>query len=125
MNKLLLLLKTYGKIYLGAIARKSNKKESLSGATIVLIISAVFIFLFASMSVTTIEQFLQLDPPQPELSLYVLSATGIIFMLLIVVIKGTNFKKSNDHDLLLSLPLSKTIIVLSKILKDYLVNVSK
>ena len=120
MNKLILLLKTYGKIYLGAMARKSNKKESVSGATIVLIISAVFIFLFASMSVTTIEQFLQLDPPQPELSLYVLSATGIIFMLLIVVIKGTNFKKSNDHDLLLSLPLSKTIIVLSKILKDYL-----
>ena len=39
-------------------------------------------------------------------------------MLLIVVLKGTNFKKSNDHNLLLSLPLSKTTIVLSKILKD-------
>lgn len=120
MNKLLLLLKTYGKIYLGSIARKGNKKETLSGGALVLIISAVFIVLFTSMSITTIEQFLQLDPPEPEFALYVLTSTGIIFMLLIVVIKGTNFKKSNDHDLLLSLPFSKTTIVLSKILKDYL-----
>ena len=120
MNKLLLLLKTYGKIYLGAIARKGNKKETLSGGALILIISAIFIVLFTSMSVTTIEQFLQLDPPAPEYALYVLTSTGIIFMLLIVVIKGTNFKKSNDHDLLLSLPINKSVIVLSKILKDYL-----
>lgn len=120
MNKLLLLLKTYGKIYLGSIARKGNKKETISGGAIVLIISLIFMVLFTSMSITTIEQFLELDPPQPEYALYVLTSTGIIFMLLIVVLKGTNFKKSNDHDLLLSLPISKTTIVLSKILKDYL-----
>lgn len=120
MNKLLLLLKTYGKIYLGSIARRGNKKETLSGGALILIISAVFVVLFASMSISTIEQFLQLDPPEPEYALYVLTSTGIIFMLLIVVIKGTNFKKSNDHDLLLSLPLNKSTIVLSKILKDYL-----
>lgn len=120
MNKLLLLLKTYGKMYLGSIARKGNKKETISGGALVLIISLVFVVLFTSMSITTIEQFLQLDPPEPVYALYVLTSTGIIFMLLIVVLKGTNFKKSNDHDLLLSLPLSKTTIVLSKILKDYL-----
>lgn len=120
MNKLLLLLKTYGKIYLGSISRKGNKKETISGGVLVLILSLVFVVLFTSMSITTIEQFLQLDPPEPTFALYVLTATGIIFMLLIVVLKGTNFKKSNDHDLLLSLPLSKTTIVLSKILKDYL-----
>lgn len=120
MNKLLLLLKTYGKIYLGSIARKGNKKETISGGAIILIISIVFMVLFTSMSITTIEQFLELDPPAPVYALYVLTSTGIIFMLLIVVLKGTNFKKSNDHDLLLSLPLSKTTIVLSKILKDYL-----
>lgn len=120
MNKLLLLLKTYGKIYLGSISRKGNKKETISGGALVLVLSLVFIVLFTSMSITTIEQFLQLDPPEPVYALYVLTSTGIIFMLLIVVLKGTNFKKSNDHDLLLSLPLSKTTIVLSKILKDYL-----
>ena len=120
MNKLLLLLKTYGKIYLGSISRKGNKKETISGGALVLVLSLVFVVLFTSMSITTIEQFLQLDPPEPVYALYVLTSTGIIFMLLIVVLKGTNFKKSNDHDLLLSLPLSKTTIVLSKILKDYL-----
>ncbi|MBQ4570107.1 MAG: hypothetical protein IJB21_00265 [Bacilli bacterium] len=120
MNKLLLLLKTYGKIYLGSIARRGNKKETISGGTIVLVIGLVFMVMFTSMSITTIEQFLELDPPEPIYALYVLTSTGIIFMLLIVVLKGTNFKKSNDHDLLLSLPLSKTTIVLSKILKDYL-----
>ena len=109
MNKLLLLLKTYGKIYLGSIARKGNKKEVLSGGTLVLIISAIFIVLFTSMSISTIEQFLQLDPPQPEFALYLLTSTGIIFILLIVLIKGTNFKKSMDHDLLLSLPSSNTM----------------
>ena len=119
MNKLLLLLKTYGKIYLGSIARKGNKKETISGGAIVLVIGLVFMVMFTSMSITTIEQFLELDPPEPIYALYVLTSTGIIFMLLIVVLKGTNFKKSNDHDLLLSLPLSKTTIVLSKILKDY------
>ena len=63
MNKLLLLLKTYGKIYLGSISRKGNKKETISGGALVLVLSLVFIVLFTSMSITTIEQFLQLDPP--------------------------------------------------------------
>lgn len=120
MNKLLLLLKTYGKVYLGSISKKSNKKEYFSGGALVIAISLLFIVLFSSTAVTTISQFLQLDPPEPIFALYVLTSTGLVFMLLTVVLRGTNFKKSNDHELLLSLPFTRTEIVLSKILKDYL-----
>ena len=120
MRKLLLLLKTYAKIYLGVLAKKTNKKEYLSGGILLLIIGASFVFMFSSMAYTTIYEFMKLDPPMPEYSLYVLTSTNLIFMILIVVLKGTSFKKSSDKDLLMSLPISKFIIVLSKILKEYL-----
>lgn len=120
MSKLILLLKTYAKLYLGALAKKTNKKEYLSGGLILLFIGVIFIWMFSSMAYTTIYEFMKLDPPAPVYALYVLTSTGLIFMVLIVVLKGTSFKKSNDHDLLLSLPISKFIIVLSKILKEYL-----
>ena len=120
MRKLILLLKTYVKIYLGALAKKTNKKEYLSGGILLLIIGASFLFMFSSMAYTTIYEFMKLDPPMPEYSLYVLTSSNLIFMFLIVVLKGTSFKKSSDKDLLMSLPISKFIIVLSKILKEYL-----
>jgi ABC-2 type transport system permease protein len=120
MRKLILLLKTYVKIYLGVLAKKTNKKEYLSGGILLLIIGASFLFMFSSMAYTTIYEFMKLDPPMPEYSLYVLTSSNLIFMFLIVVLKGTSFKKSSDKDLLMSLPISKFIIVLSKILKEYL-----
>lgn len=120
MNKLFLLLKNYGKIYLGAISKKSNKKDYLGGGAIIGLVGILFVVLFSSTAITTISQFLALDPPQPIYALYVLTSTGLIFMLLTVVLRGTSMKKANDHDLLLSLPLNKTVIVLSKILKDFI-----
>ena len=120
MSKLLVLLKTYGKLYIGAFNRKKNKSDLISGGMLVGVISLIFVLLFTSMSMTTIEQFLALDERDIISPLYVLTATGLIFMFMIVVIKGTSFKKSNDFELLMSLPIEKSIVVLSKILKDYL-----
>ena len=95
MRKLILLLKTYVKIYLGVLAKKTNKKEYLSGGILLLIIGASFLFMFSSMAYTTIYEFMKLDPPMPEYSLYVLTSSNLIFMFLIVVLKGTSFKKSS------------------------------
>jgi ABC-2 type transport system permease protein len=120
MSKLLVLLKTYGKLYIGAFNRKKNKGELISGGALLGLISIIFVVLFTSMSMSTIEQFLKLEERDIISPLYVLTATGLIFMFLIVVLKGTSFKKSNDFDLLMSLPIKKSIVVLSKILKDYL-----
>ena len=120
MSKLLVLLKTYGKLYIGAFNRKKNKGELISGGALLGLISVIFVVLFTSMSMSTIEQFLKLEERDVISHLYVLTATGLIFMFLIVVLKGTSFKKSNDFDLLMSLPIKKSIVVLSKILKDYL-----
>ena len=120
MSKLLVLLKTYGKLYIGAFNRKKNKGELISGGALLGVISVIFVVLFTSMSMSTIEQFLKLEERDIISPLYVLTATGLIFMFLIVVLKGTSFKKSNDFDLLMSLPIKKSIVVLSKILKDYL-----
>lgn len=118
MSKLLLLLKNYFKCYIGSFAKKNNKKEYISGGIIALLISTVFIFLFVSMAISTISQFIALG--EAETALYVLTTSGITFMFLIVVIKGTSTTRASDTDLLMALPIKKTIIVLSKILKDYL-----
>lgn len=118
MNKLGLLLKNYFKCYIGSFTKKKKKKEYLSGGVIALLIGALFVFLFVSMAISTINQFIELG--SPETALYVLTTTGITFMFLIVVIKGTSTARSSDTDLLMSLPIKKVIIVLSKILKDYL-----
>lgn len=118
MRDLGLLLKNYLKVYIGGFTSKS-KRSYFSGAIMILLFGLLFIFLFASTAYTTIEEIVKLGL-DPSISLYAMTAIGLLFMLLIMLLKGTNTRKFNDANILIPLPINKYIVVFSKILRDFL-----
>lgn len=120
MNKFFLLIKNYINIYIGNIKRSAarNKKSVLSGQAILLIAGLVFVLMFTSMSLTIIEEAIKIGDASIAITANI--SVGIIFMFLMIVMKGTSTKKGNDFELLLSLPIPKRTIVLAKIIKNIL-----
>lgn len=118
MNKLGTLLKNYFKVYIGAFGRRKNKKQYLGGGALLLIVGILFLVMFSSMAYGIIIEAIKIG--EPEVALYALVTMGLFYTLLVVILKFTNSKKTSDMDLLSSLPIKKSVIVFSKILKEYI-----
>ena len=118
MNKLGTLLKNYFKVYIGAFGRRKNKKQYLGGGALLLIVGILFLVMFSSMAYGIIIEAIKIG--EPEVALYALVTMGLFYTLLVVILKCTNSKKTSDMDLLSSLPIKKSVIVFSKILKEYI-----
>lgn len=131
MNKIVLLVVNYFNNYIGSFTKSKNKAKYGIGGSFLLIFGALFIFLFSSMAVSTVENALSyandsslnLTPEEVteylQMPLYVTVGMMAMFILLLTVTKITSFKRNPDDDLLLSLPLKKSQIVISKILFNY------
>lgn len=112
MNKYLLLMKNYFKMYVNSFQLKRNS-SSISGALFLIIIATVFVMLFTSMSISQVD--LSIRANEPSLALYTTISSGLLFTCLIIILKSTNQKKSKDYEMLLSLPFSKKDIILAKV----------
>ena len=120
MNKIWLLVTNYFNSYIGNLARSKNKSKYALGGGILLLIGGMFILLFSSMAISTMETAINLEPPYPELALYITMGMMCMFLMLLVVTRSTVNKKHNDEEMLLSLPFKKSHIIISKLLYNYL-----
>lgn len=120
MNNIRLLTINYFRSYIGSFSKKRSKGKYSVGALILLFVSFAFIMLFATMATSTMESALALDPPMPELSLYVTVGMILMFIMLMTVSRSTSPHKHNDEEMLLALPVKKSEIVTSKLLFNYL-----
>lgn len=131
MSRIVLLVINYFNNYVGSFGRSRNKTKYSLGAGLLLIFGGLFIFLFSSMAISTMETALSYVN-NPDLSLtekeildylqmplYVTMGMIGMFVILLMVSKITSNKKNNDVELLLSLPIKKSEIVLSKIIFNY------
>lgn len=118
MRNLGILLKNYIKTFFGNFNSKRNKRAYLSGGIIVLLFGILFTSLFTSMAYTTVNEIKKDPEANVEMALYALTAIDLLFALMLLVMKGSTTRKALDAELLLSLPIKKSIIVASKILKD-------
>ena len=131
MNKIGLLVINYFNNYIGSFSISKGKTKYTIGGALILVFGIVFIFLFASMAISTMESTLAIinDPTLNltdleikdylQMPLYVNAGMLMMFTLLLTITKATSSKKNQDEDLLLSLPVTKTQIVTSKILFNY------
>lgn len=131
MNKIVLLVVNYFNNYIGSFTKSKNKAKYGIGGSFIIIFGALFVFLFSSMAVTTVQNALSyatdtsLNLTKEEITeylqmpLYVTVGMMAMFILLLTVTKITSFKRNNDDELLLSLPFKKSQIVISKILFNY------
>ena len=124
MNKIVLLVVNYFNNYIGSFSKSKNKTKYGIGGSLLLIFGLLFVFMFASMAVNTIETALSYaSEASPEeymgyiqMPLYVSVGMMMMFIVLFTVTKATSSKKNNDQELLLSLPFKKSQIVASRIL---------
>lgn len=119
MNKTLLLIKNYFSCFLGNLGRrKSEKAKYGSGLLILLIMGAIFLYLFVNLAIGSINQAIKTD--YPLAALYVTSSMGLVFILLMTITKSTTPTKNRDDELLLSLPVTKYNIIVAKVFYNYL-----
>ena len=125
MSKVGLLIKTYFLIFLGNLKNKKSPK-SIGGVIILLLISLTMISTFTFTAISTTLQFIKLSETLPGAEQMAMFSNLIIGMLLIVlftIMRSIYPSKTKDEELLLSLPYTKTAIILSKAIYNYLFDV--
>ena len=119
MRNTWLLVKIYFQGFLhNILGKKKDVLKNSSAILFVLLLSAIFIGVFTSLSITTTNEAIKFG--EPIVSLYLTASMSILFVILMTITKSTTVSKSSDDELLLSLPISKLSVVTAKVLYDYL-----
>jgi len=118
MRKLSLLIKNYFNCFIGRFNKNKNKKRLFTGASLILLIGAIFVIMFINLAIGTVSQ--AKEAKAPEMALYVFAAMALVFVLILIISKSSSQAKSKDEEMLLSLPFKKSEIIGAKVFYDYL-----
>jgi len=118
MRKTWRLVYNYLLTFIGSFISKRRNARFAVGVLFVLGIGALMIFLFTNTAIATTVKFAQLGVP--ELAMYSNSFMAILIILFLTVMRSALPAKTTDEQLLLSLPIKKTQIILAKSLFNYL-----
>ena len=115
MNNIFKLVSNYFRMFFAKIFKNSKRKlATYTIAIIVLIVGLVFSFIFTLLSYYNISNAIKLEVP--EIAIYSFATTMIMFAFVLIITESGNNMKATDEELLLSLPINKRDIVISKIL---------
>ena len=121
MNNIFKLVSNYFRMFFAKIFKNSKRKlATYTIAIIVLIVGLVFSFIFTLLSYYNISNAIKLEVP--EIAIYSFATTMIMFAFVLIITESGNNMKATDEELLLSLPINKRDIVISKILYFILCN---
>jgi hypothetical protein len=118
MRKTWRLVYNYLLTFIGSFISKRRNARFAVGVLFVLGIGALMVFLFTNTAIATTVKFAQLGVP--ELAMYSNSFMAILIILFLTVMRSALPAKTTDEQLLLSLPIKKTQIILAKSLFNYL-----
>ncbi len=113
-------LKRLVKVNLKSFFQNKNSKKASSGLLILFAYGIIFFYVFM-FSKELIKGFISLNCPEVLLVMFFSATSLMILFTNIFKIDGTIFRYK-DYDLLLSLPIDKKVIMLSKIITLYLSN---
>ncbi len=125
MSKVGLLIKTYFLIFLGNLKNKKSPKN-IGGVIILLLISLTMISAFTFTAISTTAQFIKLSetlPGSEQMAMFSNLIIGMLLIVLFTIMRSIYPSKTKDEELLLSLPYTKTAIILSKAIYNYLFDV--
>ncbi len=115
MNNIFKLVSNYFRMFFAKIFKNSKRKlATYTIAIIVLIVGLVFSFIFTLLTYYNISNAIKLEVP--EIAIYSFATTMIMFAFVLIITESGNNMKATDEELLLSLPINKRDIVISKIL---------
>lgn len=119
MRNFFTLIKSNLFIFLGSLNKAKRGRYITSG----LLILFFFVFFGGSMALQAIAQahlfIREVTPPIPEFAIYAGIVTSMTMSLLFGIMRATTNTGAKDADLLLSMPIRKSVVVLSKITTQY------
>ena len=116
MNNLLLLLKNNILVSLGGLRGKNGKRSTLSAILFLLLGVCLIVGVYAYQTLSTFDLFIGYG--HPELTIFNAISNAILIALCLSLLRMSLLSKTNDSDFLLSLPIKKQTIVISKILTN-------
>lgn len=104
---------------LGNLIRNKNKSgKYIAAVGVLLAMSLLFIFMFVNLAIDSTLKAIEIG--EPDTALYVMASMTFIFIVLMTITKSSTPTKASDEELLLSLPVKKSEIIIAKIFYDYL-----
>lgn len=114
MSSIFLLVKNYYLNFFNRVFKNSKNKKATSLVIPVIVLGVISsVGFFSLLSYTTINA---LKDSNYELAIYSFSTTALMFSLMLIATEGSVGMKSTDEEMLLSLPIKKYDIIISKIL---------
>lgn len=120
MRNFFTLLKVNFLIFIGSL-NKAKKGRYITTALLMLVFLVFFGGSMAIQAVAQADLFInQTDPSIPEFAIFAGLVTSLTMSLLFGIMRATTTTTAKDSDLLLSMPIRKSTVVLSKIITQYL-----
>lgn len=119
MRNFFTLIKANLFIFLGSL-NKAKKGRYITSALLMLVFLVFFGGSMAMQAVFQAHFFVrEVDPSIPEFAIYAGIVTSLTMSLLFGIMRATTTTAAKDSDLLLSMPIRKSTVVLSKIITQY------
>lgn len=114
MSNIFLLVKNYYLNFFNRVFKNSKNKKATAVVIPIIVLGIISsIGFFCLLSYTTINA---LKDSNPELAIYSFSTTALMLSLMLIATEGSVGIKSTDEEMLLSLPIKKSNVIISKIL---------
>lgn len=114
MNNVLRLIKNYFQNFINKIFKNTKKKKTTISMVIIIgVIGLIFSIVFSMMSYYNI---MIVKDNNPEIAIFSFSTTALMFSLMLIATEGSVGIKSTDDEMLLSLPISKSQIIIAKVI---------
>ena len=126
MNNILILTKNYFKSFVGSLSKNSKNPSFYIGLLICCGLSLFITMSFTVNSITTTQLFLDMSREgvlhAERMAMYTNCTMAILMLLFVTVMRSVIPSKSSDNDTLLSLPITKMQITISKGIYNYIID---
>ncbi len=125
MHNVFLLIKVYFNSFIGGIAKSKKIGKYLNALLLVGLVGLLMIAFFTYSAYTLTKEFVSLDNVNYSYAGYAIFSTcsNIILMtLLFIALRSTAPTRSSDANLLLSMPIKKSEMIIAKSLVSYLID---
>lgn len=126
MHNICVLIKNYFLIFLNNFKSKKNKAKFISGGLICLFVVVLLILMQTFTSLLTTTEIIKLMDEVPgieQMAMFSNIVMGLLLIGIFTILKSIYPAKSQDRDILSSLPLTKLEIISSKILYSVLFDI--
>lgn len=127
MNNVLLLIKNYFSSYIGGFLKNKKVGKYINAILLIVLFCVMMIAFFTYSAYTTTKEFINLDKENYTYvgyAMYMACSNVCMLTFLFIVLRSTAPAKSSDANLLLSMPIKKSQIIIAKSLSAYIFNLA-